>query len=109
MTCVTPLPVWRHLAAVNSELLNPQVSGQQSSFASSVDARLPAVNYFDLSASYKWNKVTARLGINNVLDKDPPLVGSDEGGNSVFYENNTFPSLYDTLGRHVFLSVSAEF
>ena len=129
VTCVTPLPVWRHtmdftwatpvngldaslnwrhLAAIKSEILNPQMGSYDPTFASKVDARLPAVNYFDLSAAYKWNKLTARLGINNVLDKDPPLIGSDEGGNSVFYENNTFPSLYDTLGRHVFLSLSAE-
>ena len=127
--CVTPLPKWRHTAnftwatpvsgldatldwryvhTIKVEYDNPQMANYNPNTGIK-DERLPAISYFDLSASYKWRKVTARAGIRNILDKDPPLVGSDDGGNSVFYENNTFPSLYDTLGRHAFLSFSADF
>ena len=43
------------------------------------------------------------LGINNLLDSDPPING-DIGyvpGNA-----NTFPSFYDPLGRYLFLKIS---
>ena len=126
--CVTPLPKWRHTLSfawatpvsgldahlnwrfidnITIETENPQMANY-SPTPGFPDDKLPSMSYFDLGASYKWHNVTARLGINNVLDKDPPLVGNNVGGNSVFYENNTFPSLYDTLGRHVFLSFSAD-
>ncbi len=46
-----------------------------------------------------------RLGINNILDKDPPL-GTVEvvGGGAA----NTY-STYDVMGRQVFMSVTAKF
>jgi iron complex outermembrane receptor protein len=69
-------------------------------------ARLPTFSYFDLAAM--WNvteDVQLRLGINNMLDKDPPL-GTVEvvGGGAA----NTY-STYDILGRQVFMSFSAKF
>ena len=51
-----------------------------------------------------FSNVTGRLGINNLLDKDPPLVGQDSCP-AVFCNGNTFPQVYDTLGRFVFLGL----
>ena len=47
--------------------------------------------------------------MNNVFDKDPPRgdsvnTGAFGGGNG-----NMFPQMYDSLGRNVFVSVSADF
>lgn len=67
------------------------------------------MSYFDIAAAYRWQDLTFRAGINNVLDKDPPLVGAGSIGNHVFGENNTYPQIYDTLGRFVHVSVSAKF
>ena len=46
--------------------------------------------------------------MNNVFDKDPPLVGQ---GNCVatVCNGNTFPQVYDALGRYIFVGVSADF
>ena len=70
------------------------------------NARLPTYNYLDLSATWVITKgVELRGGINNVLDKDPPLITSEivSGGAA-----NTFET-YDTLGRQVFVAFTAKF
>jgi iron complex outermembrane receptor protein len=69
-------------------------------------AEFPTFSYFDLAGT--WNAtedIQVRLGINNVLDKDPPL-GTVEvvGGGAA----NTY-STYDIMGRQVFMSVTAKF
>jgi outer membrane receptor protein involved in Fe transport len=38
------------------------------------------------------------LTVMNLLDKDPPIVGSTIGTTS-FNSGNTYPSTYDALGR----------
>ena len=53
-------------------------------------------NYFDLTANWNINdKTSVMLGINNVMDEDPPAtsaVGTTGNG-------NTFPQTYDALGE----------
>ena len=65
-----------------------------------IDYELGDANYFDLAANWAvTEKASILLGINNVLDKDPPLssaVGTTGNG-------NTFPQTYDALGRWIFL------
>jgi iron complex outermembrane receptor protein len=55
-----------------------------------------------------FKRLNARLGINHVLDKVPPLVGQDTCP-AVLCNGNTFPQVYDTLGRFVFLGLMADF
>lgn len=74
------------------------------------DARIPTISYLDLRASYAWNNVTLRVGVNNVLDKDPPTIDTaGAGGNTIYAESNTYPSVYDTLGRYLFANVTVDF
>ena len=56
-------------------------------------------SYFDLTFGYTY-KDMARLSllVVNVFDEDPPILGNETGSTS-FNSGNTFPSLYDTLGR----------
>ena len=46
-----------------------------------------------------------RLGVNNVLDQDPPLVNSRIVGTGL---PNAYPT-YDLLGRQMFMGVTANF
>jgi outer membrane receptor protein involved in Fe transport len=46
-----------------------------------------------------------RVGINNILDKDPPLVTSEITASGA---NNTY-EIYDTLGRQLFVAFTAKF
>lgn len=66
--------------------------------------RLGAKSYFALSAV--WNiteQLELRGGVDNVLDSEPPIIGVDRAGVSA--DNNTFPGLYDALGRRYFLGL----
>jgi iron complex outermembrane recepter protein len=44
----------------------------------------------------------------NLLDKDPPVVGASTCP-AVLCNGNTFPQVYETLGRYVFLGITADF
>ena len=99
---------WRYLGAVNLDNNDPDPTLQFSAFGAynSFNARLPSFSYLDLSATWTVSKeVELRGGINNLLDKDPPLATFEitSGGAA-----NTY-STYDALGRQVFLAVTAKF
>lgn len=74
-------------------------------------AHIAAYNYFDLNGTIDLSKnFTVRLGVNNVADKAPPLVfGYDcTGTPGGLCSGNTFPGVYDALGRYLFMNVSAQ-
>jgi outer membrane receptor protein involved in Fe transport len=63
-----------------------------------------AQNYIDVGFSADIMTGTSfRFGINNVFDKDPPLSGLVGAG---FGNGNTYPAVYDALGRYVFAGVT---
>jgi outer membrane receptor protein involved in Fe transport len=73
-------------------------------------ARLSGVDYIDLGGSYTFaGHVTARLGINNVFDKPPPLSPQTPFGSTVFTNGNIYPQIYDALGRYAFVNVVVDF
>ncbi len=66
---------------------------------------LSAWTYLDLTAGYELSeRVRFFGGINNVFDKQPPVIGFRAGGDS-----NTNVQLYDTLGRNYFIGASVGF
>lgn len=70
--------------------------------------RLPAQSFFDLSASARiGHAYEARFGINNLFDREPPLVPSGDGACGSYECNgNTYPQWYDPLGRFIFVGVT---
>ena len=98
---------WRYLAKVlqDTNSPNPLLNG----FVYPPWARIPGFSYLDLTASYVINKtISLRAGVNNVLDKDPPLQSTDYFS-PPFENNNTYPSVYDPLGRYVFGNITLTF
>jgi len=108
---------WRYYGKVKLDLLSNNTnlragSGSDADLISSgtvsnTDANLSSRSYFDVSASTKLNDVfSLRVGVNNILDKSPPIVGTTDlaGGNG-----NTYPGVYDALGRYVFMKLTAQF
>jgi iron complex outermembrane recepter protein len=96
---------WRHVDSVDIDQTssNPQLTGSFNA----PDKTLGARDYFDLVASWNATKnFTVRGGVNNVLDKDPPITSI---GNLPAFNGNTFPQGYDALGRMFFLNVTAKF
>jgi outer membrane receptor protein involved in Fe transport len=105
---------WRFYGATANTILDPgqpdYIKGYLSAGGLNPDFHIPNVSYLDVRASYTVDKFTVRVGVNNVLDKDPPIVDTlNSGGNSIYAESNTYPSLYDTLGRYIFINVTMDF
>jgi outer membrane receptor protein involved in Fe transport len=74
---------------------------------SNTDVKIASRSYVDLSASIQVvDHVDFRLGINNILDKSPPVIGST---NCSGCNGNTYSQVYDTLGRYIFGTVTVQF
>jgi outer membrane receptor protein involved in Fe transport len=96
---------WRYFRAVDLESTSDQekLSGSYNA----VDAHFPSMSYIDLAAIYNvTKKISLTAGINNLFDKDPPLTSKYGTGQG---NGNTFPSMYDAMGRKLFLNLTAKF
>ena len=108
-TWLTPWDVdftatWRHYGEVEFAVLG--AGGSLNNGGTRIDRFFDAENYLDLAAVWQvMDTVTLRAGVNNVLDNDPQLSRSvGTGGNG-----NTFPQLYDAMGRYFFFGITANF
>jgi outer membrane receptor protein involved in Fe transport len=101
---------WRYFSQVKNDTLSGDsdlnfLAGSNSPPGS---AKLAARSYFDLALSARVaDKFSFRLGANNILDKDPPISGGGALGG--FSNGNTYPQVYDALGRFLFAGVSIDF
>ncbi|MCE9523857.1 MAG: TonB-dependent receptor [Alphaproteobacteria bacterium] len=73
---------------------------------------IKAYDYFDIS--FRWaasDHISIVGGINNVTDEDPPILDSNVFGISSppFGNGNTYPAVYDSLGRELFVSMTTRF
>jgi outer membrane receptor protein involved in Fe transport len=118
--CGTPRPEWRHkfratwntpwdVKASLTWRYIAEVTADPGHAGGPLDATLGSRNYFDLAATWRFSDTYEfRAGINNVLDKDPPLIGSGNLANG-YINGNTAPQVYDALGRFIFFGVTANF
>ena len=75
----------------------------QTSTLSITEAQLPIVTTFDVAARYSLNERTkASFRIENVTDKEPPLVAFSGGP-------NTLPQHYDIFGRRFSIGLKTTF
>lgn len=125
--CGTPTPEWRHRLRVTWNMpwnldaslswryfdsvqhkglsSNPLLAGT----VSATDRELAERHYFDLAAVYAVTKqITVRGGVNNIFDKDPPIVSSTAAA-APFGNGNTYPQVYDALGRKFFVAATVKF
>lgn len=85
---------WRHLDSVDLDRI---ALGTDSNGRAPVE-KLGARDYFDFDFAVDVREgIKLSGGIANLLDKDPPIFGSDVGGNGA--SANTYPGTYDGLGR----------
>jgi outer membrane receptor protein involved in Fe transport len=120
--CGTPNPEWRHRFRVGWETpwsvdlsltwryysSVDQTNAAAKPVTGKLDSTLPAENYFDLAGSWHVREnTTMRFGIDNILDKHPPL--SIASGSGALLNGNTFPGTYDALGRYVFAGLTVDF
>jgi outer membrane receptor protein involved in Fe transport len=130
--CGTPIPKWRHKLRVTwtspwdvdfsaqwrymSSVSLDVNSTTEPTFAGYCgggcydfqDAKVSAYNYLDLSASWTIRDgLTLNFGVNNVFDKNPPTLDSENIGvtGPPFGNGGTYPQVYDSLGRMLFADV----
>jgi outer membrane receptor protein involved in Fe transport len=129
--CGTPNPKWRHKLRAGFTLPNGLgISGQWRYFSkvrNDVDSDDPDLNcvtpaclapgdrslgaqsYFDLAVSARLaDRFNFRVGVNNILDRAPPVGGGAVVG-APFGNGNTFPQVYDALGRYLFAGMTVDF
>ena len=92
---------------------NPQLNVGAVPSDDPLDAKIGAYGYLDLSATWQIRRnLQLRAGVNNVTDRDPPVIDSNTlgiSGPGTFGNANTFPGVYDSLGRQVFVGLTASF
>ena len=109
--------IWRYIGHTTLESLsqNPALNGSPggtvaSGAVSNTDDHIPIFEYFDLSAGLRVDEhLYLRVGVLNILDKSPPLIGSANIAAPPTGNGNTYPGMYDALGRSIFGEITAQF
>jgi outer membrane receptor protein involved in Fe transport len=84
--------LWRHMSAID-------LAPDEAAAAFAEFQTINSYDYFDLFASYQLREnITLNVGVDNVLDEDPPVIGNG-AGTTAANSGNTFPSSYDTMGQ----------
>ena len=112
--------LWRHISGMQQE--PDDVAGSGPAFAGQLPVgfgyregetvnfgKIGAYDWFDLSLRFNVNdNLTFTAAVQNLFDKDPPVVGSSIGSTS-YNSGNTYPSTYDALGRRFAVSARVKF
>ena len=94
--------LWRHSGSVEIEDVQKPTTFEAFQEIDSYD-------YLDLYASVNlFENVRLSMGVTNVLEEDPPVVGN-EAADTTSNSGNTFPSHYDTLGRVYSVGLNVSF
>jgi outer membrane receptor protein involved in Fe transport len=99
---------WRYVGKVDNEDLssNPYLATPTRYPASD---EIKAQNYFDLALSADVTEAaTFRVGVNNILDNDPPIIAGQALSGTIG-NGNTYPGTWDSLGRYIFVGASVSF
>ena len=105
---------WRYFGSVDIDRksTNPTLNG---AFAA-VNETIKSQSYFDVAATFDiTDQYTFRLGVQNILDNDPPIIGANGASGvinactAVFCSGNTFPNVYDAMGRYMYAGVTLKF
>lgn len=110
-------PKWRHTASVSYTTGDWWTATAKWRYFGAVDYTsavkvdtlvadgISAQSYFDLVGAFDLSdNVSVLAGVNNVLDKEPPMVGLTLSSNA-----NAVAGFYDTLGRYLHASVTVKF
>ncbi len=109
--------LWNHISSVRlepqapsprPELSTPQPGGPNPSTVLESFREIGAYDTFDFALRASINNVDLTLTVDNIFDKNPPLVGANVGGTQ-FNNGNTFPTIYDVLGRTFTLGARVKF
>lgn len=107
--------LWRHIDSFKYEpglppLFKGKITGTGPLVGRNVNFnRIKSFNYFDLTTRVFVNdNVDLTLSMFNIFDKKPPIVGSTAGSTTA-NGGNTFPSVYDAVGRRFAATAKVKF
>jgi len=130
VTCGTPTPSWRHKMRVtwaspwdlDVSLQWRHMSGSNFDGNSSnpylslgtvvtkeAGGKIASFDYLDIAGAYQLSeKINLTFGVNNVLDRNPPILSSGDiaTGPTGPLNGNTFNGIYDSLGRYMFVGIT---
>lgn len=95
---------WRYFGGIDYDggLTNGKSDGVDTIVQGEVDS---GESYLDLNATFRvLDNTEILLGINNILDEEPPLVGGSLSSNA-----NAVAGFYDTLGQYLFAQATLRF
>jgi outer membrane receptor protein involved in Fe transport len=98
---------WRYYSSVDLDATSsdPRLKGD----VPATDAKLGSRSYLDLLATFKVkDNYSFRVGVNNVLDQDPPLTGANNCPAGPCNQN-IYAQMYDSIGRYIFVGLTADF
>jgi outer membrane receptor protein involved in Fe transport len=100
---------WRYLGKVRNE--HASADAALSGTVPVLGATIGAQSYFDLASTFTiGDHYSFRLGVNNIFDKNPPLVTSSVGSCPAGPCNgNTYPGTWDALGRYIYAAATLNF
>ncbi|MDP8913987.1 MAG: TonB-dependent receptor [Pseudomonadota bacterium] len=113
---------WRYISSTRYEprtgpnATTPPAPGTVGSFGSVDPATVVGAyrsisdyNFFDLAFQHEVSEnMRMTIVVQNLFDKDPPDVGNTIG-TTAFNSGNTYPSVYDPLGRRYTVAVNLRF
>jgi iron complex outermembrane receptor protein len=107
---------WRMVGSVDAETLE-ESNSLHGDFNFDPGLHIKAQHYFDLATTFAFgDHYNFRLGVNNLLDNDPPLVtggNAGRGGSNLCpagpCNGNTYPGTWDALGRFFYAGVTLDF
>jgi outer membrane receptor protein involved in Fe transport len=107
---------WRHVGKVKAETLDGSDTLHSDNHFDP-GLHIKAQEYFDLATTYTFgDHYNFRLGVNNILDNDPPLVtggNANVGGTNLCpagpCNGNSYPGTWDALGRYFYAGVTLDF
>jgi outer membrane receptor protein involved in Fe transport len=113
LTCGNPTPEWKWSSRI-SWIDGPLTTSFRWRHVGGVDDddeatpfivdEIGSYDLFDLAFAFNVNdNLTLNMGINNLFDKEPPIIGSNQE------QANTYPGTYDVLGRDFFISANLRF
>jgi len=98
---------WRYLSRTKFENTSSNDDLAGSSFV--LDRKIPSQSYFDLALTATVaDNYTFRLGANNILDKQPPIISATASPIGSFGNGNTYPGIYDANGRYLYVGLTID-
>jgi len=121
VTWTTPWDVdvsldWRHTSGLSFDAnqTNPLLDGDCGVPCGDVaDNHISSFDWIDLAADWQVREgIDLRAGVTNLFAKDPPYLDTNFVGASslsFFGNGNTYPGVYDSLGRTIFVGATVKY